>query len=314
MGQHQIQKQILKNFSFEGRQLNSREVWCLKDNSLRPISRSISSVGFFEVDCSKAVDEYIRILENKFKESLCRFGQGHFSRTDVGRETYDFIAMHYVRSQAYRIQVKHVVDECRRNSRLTKQQARAEYDRLTSHQEVAVFSDLVDSVSRTLTHYVMYPVMMTGSLSFVTSDKILYAGTIESGQRETFVWFPLSPTTGLCLKSEGYAGQILGPVVEVNRTLGRISFAKSFEAPLLQCQKPQPQEGRPESFNALNGLMLPGSTELFAFNCEALDSTLRSAEHSTGYLYEPPADCSLNNVANPIPRRVERNRTLAGDE
>ena len=293
MGQHRIQKQILKNFSFEGSQLNSREVWYLKVDRLKPSSRSIKGVGFFEVDCSEAVDEYIRMLENKFKETLCRFGKGDFARNDVGRETYDFIGMHYVRSQAYSLQIAHILDECLRSRRLTELQVQAEFKHLTSHQDVNVFCDLVGSASRTLTHYVMFPLVMAGSGSFVTSDKIIYAGTIESGERETFAWFPLSPTTGVCLKSEGYAGQILGPVVKVNRSLGRISFAKSHEAPLLRCQKPLPQERGSEFFDALNGLMVAGSAELFANNCRALDSTLRSLEQSTGYLYQPPLDCSL---------------------
>ena len=293
MGQHRIQKQILKNFSFEGRQLNSREVWCLKASGFEPKARSIGGVGFFEIDCSEEVDEYIRTLENKFKESLSRFGCSELTRTDFGREVYEFIAMHYVRSQAYRIQIEHVVRECRRNSGLTQPQAEAEYKRLTSHQDVAVFRNLVDCASRTLTHYVMYPVVIKGSLSFVTSDKIMYAGGIESEQLETFVWFPLSPSTGLSLKSEGHAGQILGPNLEVNPSLGRMRFAKSPEALILRCQKPSPQEGSSEFVDALNGLMVHGSRELYAVNRSAVDSTLRSAEHPSGYQYQPIPDNKL---------------------
>ena len=59
MGQHQIQRQILRNFSFEGRQPNSREVWFLTTSGYQPISRSVDRVGLFEVDCSEDVDRYI---------------------------------------------------------------------------------------------------------------------------------------------------------------------------------------------------------------------------------------------------------------
>ena len=109
------------------------------------------------------------------------------------------------------------------------------------------FLDLVDSASRTLTNYVLYPQLITGPWPFVTSDKIMCASTVESEQRETFVWFPISPSVGLCLMSDGHAGQILGPVVEVNRQSKRVGFAKSPEARWLRCQAPSPQRGSEES-------------------------------------------------------------------
>ena len=136
----------------------------------------------------------------------------------------------------------------------------------------------------------MYPVVIKGSLSFVTSDKIMYAGGIESEQLETFVWFPLSPSTGLSLKSEGHAGQIMGPIVEVNPSLGRIRFAKSPEALILRCQKPSPQEGNSGFVDALNGLMIHGSTQLYAVDRSAVDSAFRSAQHPSGYRYQPISD------------------------
>ena len=102
MGQHRIQKQILRNLSFGGRQSNSRETWYLRTVGSRPTEHSIRSVGVFKVDCSEDVDDYITDLEEGFKDSLRRFSHGNFTKTDVGREIYDFIAMHYVRS-------KHVV-------------------------------------------------------------------------------------------------------------------------------------------------------------------------------------------------------------
>ena len=55
-------------------------------------------------------------------------------------ETYDFIGMHYVRSQAYSLQIAHILDECLRRRQLTELQVQAEYKRLTSHQDVAVFA------------------------------------------------------------------------------------------------------------------------------------------------------------------------------
>ena len=109
MGQHRIQKQILRNFSFGGRQPNSRETWYLNTYSYRPAERSIRGVGVFKVDCSKGVDEYITDLENGFKDTLRRFSRRDFTKADIGREIYDFIAMHYVRSQACRLQVEYVV-------------------------------------------------------------------------------------------------------------------------------------------------------------------------------------------------------------
>ena len=285
MGQHRMQKQLLRNFSFEGRQLNSREVWRLKTDGYRPESRSISRVGFFEVDCSESVDGYITDLEDRFKESLHRFSVG-FTRTDVGREVYDFIAMHYVRSHACRLQIKYVTDALTRNSRLTQAQAKAEYERLTSHQDVSVFHELVDGVSRTLTHCVLYPVVLTGPWSFVTSDKIMYVSVVDSDQREIFVWFPLSPSTGLCVMSDGPTGQILGPAV-IDRQSDLISFHKLPEAPLLRCQKPSPQEGSANFVNTVNGFMIKGSTELYAAERAAIDSSLRTVEQPTGYRHQP---------------------------
>ena len=287
MGQHQIQRQILRNFSFEGRQPNSRETWLLTTSGYQPISGSVYRVGFFEVDCSEDVDYYITDLENGFKDSLQRFSRGAFTKADVGREVYDFIAMHYVRSQACRLQIEHVVNKCRQDSRLTQQEAEAELHRLASHQDAAVFRDLVDSASRTLTHYMLYPLVLTGPWPFVTSDKIMCASTVESEQRETFVWFPISPSVGLCLMSDDHAGQILGPIVEVNGQSRRIGFAKLPEAQWLRCQAPSPQEGSEEFVNTLNRMMVQGSAELFASDRDAIDSALRIAELPTGYRYQP---------------------------
>ncbi len=286
MGQHRIQRQILSNFSFEGRQMNSRVTWHLRKNSYRPEPRSIYGVGFFEVACSDSVDQYITDLENGFKETLDRFSHGKFAKADVGRETYDFIAMHYVRSQACRIQIEHMVRECWRASLLTQPQAEEEYRRLTSHQDLEIFGDLVDSVSPILTHYVLRPLLMTGPWSFMTSDKIIYAGQVESKQREIFVWFPLAPSIGLSLTSESPMGQILGPI-EVNRSVGRISFIKIPEASLLRCQEPSHQEVREEVITAFNELMIHASSELYAGSCLAIDSTLRASNGSRGYRYKP---------------------------
>ena len=287
MGQHQIQKQILRNFSFKGQQPNSRETWFLTTRGHQPISRSVDRVGFFRVDCSEDVDDYITDLENRFKDSLRQFSHGDFTKANVGREIYDFIAMHYVRSAAYLLQIEHVVARCLEDSGLTLEEASAELRRLASHQDAAVFRDLVDSVSRTLTHYVLYPLLITGPWLFVTSDKIMCASTVESERRETFVWFPISSSIGLCLMSDGYTGQILGPVVEVNRQSKRISFAKLPEAGLLRCQAPSPQKGSEEFVNTLNGMIVKGSTELYAADRNSMDSALRMAELPNGYRYQP---------------------------
>ena len=293
MGQHRIQRQILRNFSFGGRQPNSRETWHLNKSSYCPTERSIRGVGVFSVDCSEDVDDYITNLENGFKDSLRRFSQGDFTKADVGREIYDFIAMHYVRSQACRMQIAYVVGKCGQTSGLTQQQAETELHRLTSHQDLGVFRDLVDSASRTLTHYLLCPLVMTGAGSFLTSDKIMCASTAESEQRETFVWFPLAPSIGLCLMSDGHAGQILGPIVEVDCQFGRISFAKSPEAPWLRCQAPSPQEGGEEFVKTLNRMMIEGSTEVFAVDRDAMELALQTAEFPTGYRYRPTAEARL---------------------
>ena len=195
--------------------------------------------------------------------------------------------MHYVRSQACRLQIEHVVNKFRQDSRLTQQEAEAELHRLASHHDVAVFRDLVDSTSRTLTHYTLYPLLITGPWPFVTSDKIMCASTVESEQRETVVWFPISPSVGFCLMSDGHAGQILGPIVEVNSQSRRISFAKVPEAHSLRCQVPSPQEGSEEFANTLNRMMVQGSAKLFASDRDAMDSALRTAELPTGYGYQP---------------------------
>ena len=290
VGQHQIQKQILRNFSVEGRQPNSRVTWYLSTEGYQPAKRSIGKVGYFEVGCSEAVDRYITEREDRFKHSLKRFSHGHFDRADVGREIYEFIAMHYVRSQACRLQIEFIVDNCRQRSGLTQQQTEAERYRLSSHQDVEVFSNLVDNASSTLTHYLLCPLVMTGPHVFLTSDKIMCASTVESDERETFVWFPIAPSIGLCLLSNDYAGQILGPIVEVHHQFGQIRFAKSPDAPWLRCQAPSPQEGNEEFVNTLNRMMIEGSTELYAADRNAIDSALRTAELPIGYQYQPPPD------------------------
>ena len=133
MGQHRVQRQILRSLSFDGRQLNSRETWWLNTGSYQPVRRSTNRVGFFEVNCYEDVDRYIAERETTFKEPLRRFSQAEFTRMDVGRELYDFIAIHYVRSRACRRQIEHLVSECKRTSRLTKLQADMEINRLTSY-------------------------------------------------------------------------------------------------------------------------------------------------------------------------------------
>ena len=288
MGQHRIQKQILRNFSFEGRQRNSRETWCLMADGYRPASRSIGRVGFFEVDCSEEVDEYITGLEGLFKETIRRFSHGEFAGADVGRPLYDFIAMHYVRSQACRLQIRHVVDEFSKNELLNQTQAEAEFNRLTSYQDLAIFDDLVDSVSRMLTHFVIHPILTLSPWSFVTSDKVMYVGVRDSGPRQTFIWFPLSPSTGLALISDGHAGQILGPL-RMYRQYGRVEFAKVAEAEVLRSREPSPQQVPEETVDILNGMMVQGSTQLYAAGLDAIESAVRSSEEPTGYRYQPAA-------------------------
>ena len=159
-----------------------------------------------------------------------------------------------------------------------------------------MLEDLVDGVARTLTHYVLYPVVFTGPWSFVTSDKIMYAGMAESDEQETFVWFPLSPSTGLALVSDGHAGQILGPDTLVNRRLGRIIFEKMPEAPILRCQPPEPTEGNEHFVNLVNGMMVQGSTQLYAADPTDIDAALRCANPPTGYRYQPtpPSTCATD--------------------
>ena len=287
MRQHQTQRQILRNFSFEGRQPNSLDTWWLKTSGYRPAQRSVNRVGLFEVDCSEDVDDYITALEDRFKEPLERFGRGVFVKTDFGRAVYDFIAMHYVRSRAFRRQIEHIVGVARRDLGLASPDAEAEYKRLTAHQDVEIFRGFVDRVAFVLTHFMLYPVVITNPSSFVTSDKIIYSGMVESRQRETVVWFPLSPTTGLFLNSEVHVGQIMGPRIEVDRWRGRITFVPEPEAPLLRCQQLSPQEVSLEFIDDLNGKMVQGSKELYAAQRCHIDSALRNAQLPTGYQYRP---------------------------
>ena len=144
----------------------------------------------------------------------------------------------------------------------------------------------MDGVSRTLTSYVMYPAVITGPWTFLTSDKIMYAGMVESDERETMVWFPISPSTGLFLMSDGHAGQILGPRILVDQLLGRITFVKLPEAPILRCQPPNPTEGSAEFANLWNGMMVRGSTQLYAANRADIDAALRNAGPPTRYRYQ----------------------------
>ena len=284
MGQHQVQRQLLRNFSFAGRQPNSRETWSLKVDSRRPISRSVNSVGFFEVDCSEEVDSYITKCEDKFKDLLRRFSEGTFTRGDAGRDLYDFIAMHYVRSQACRQQLQHMVDECHQSARFTEAQADLEYKRLASHQDTAVFEDMVDSVSRVLTHYIVCPVVIDRPWQFLTSDKIVCAALAAGHQSTTIVWFPISPSIGLYLDAEDFSGQILGPT-GTDRTAGRILFGKIPEAQLLRFQVPSAQEGTEEFVTTLNTLMIEGSTALYAADRGAMDSALQNTKQPTAYTY-----------------------------
>ena len=298
MGQHRIQRQILQNFSFQGRQGSSRETWWLGKNSFKPQPCSIDRVGFFEVGCAEQVDQYITDLENGFKDKLSRFSHGEFGKKDVGRDTYDLIAMHYVRSQACRHQIEHMVRECWRRDILTQPQAEEEYQRLTSHQDLQVFRSLVDSVASTLTHYLMTPILINSSSQFLTSNKIIYAGQVESEERQNLVWFPMSPSIGLALISDNRTGQILGPT-EINRRFGRISFVKIPEASWLRCQEPSHQDVSTEVVKTYNDLLIRGSTELYAVNSFSIDSALQHTDEPTGYRFNPTREngAARNSVA-----------------
>ena len=46
----------------------------------------------------------------------------------------------------------------------------------------------------------------------------------------------------------------------------------------------------PEFVNTLNGMMIEGSTELYAADRNAMDSALRTAELHTEYQYHPTVD------------------------
>ena len=294
MGQHRIQRQILQSFSFQGPQKGSRQTWWLGKKTFKPQPHSINGVGFFEVGCAKQVDQYITDLENEFKDKLSRFSRGEFTQEDVGRETYNLIAMHYVRSQACRIEIEHMVREHRIRGLLKYPEAEGEYQRLASHQDLQVFQSLVNSVASTLTHYLMTPMLINSTSQFLTSDKIVYAGQIPSEQRQNFVWFPMSPSVGLALISDNHTGQILGPT-EVKQRSGRISIAKQQEATTLRCQKPSPQDVTTEAVNAYNELMVRGSTELYAIDCSSIDSALQLADDPTGYSYVPSSKNSRTN-------------------
>ena len=287
MGQHRVQRQILQNFSFEGRQRNARDTWWLSIGSHQPTARSIRRIGFFEVDCSKAVDDYITNLENQFKDIVQRFGDGDFRQEDVGRETYNFIAMHYVRSLAFRRQIQYVVENLWSQGQLSQPQGEDAYKLLTAYRDVNLFDRLVNQVSAVLTNYMLHPIVNTGARSFVTSDKIMYASRIETDEKETVVWFPLSPSTGLFLKSDGHVGQLLGPFVHADPQSGRVTFLEVPEAPWLRCQEPIPHDVEDPFVNTVNGMMVQASKELYAKDRTELDIALKYAMTPTGFNYAP---------------------------
>ena len=289
MGQHQTQRQLLYNFSFPGSQGNSRETWWLDKSGYRPGKRSIRNIGIFEVACSEEVDKYITARENKFADALRKFGRGEFTSTDAGRDVYDFVALHYVRSEGFRLQIRYLVEQCASDSRLTREQATAEYGRLTSHQDVETFGALVDSVASVLTHYVLYPVILTGPNSFITSNKIMNAAKAPTLEAETVVWFPVAPNMGLWIMSDDLAGQILGPMA-IDGQRGRIDPIEHPESPILRCQEPSPQTGSVDFVNTLNGMMVPGSQELYGLNRADIDSALHNADRPAGYRYVPTKD------------------------
>ena len=287
MGQHRIQRQILQNFSFAGRQGNSRHVWWLSTIGYQPTERPIGRVGFFSVNCSEAVDDYITDLEDEFKNIVHRFGDGNFRPEDVERPTYNFIAMHYVRSLGFRRQIEYVIRECWSQGLLSQPLGEAEYKRLTAHQDVGLFDYLVDRVARVLTNYTLYPIANTGARSFVASDKIMYAGLVESAEQKTIVWFPLSSSVGLFLESDGHVGQILGPFVSVDRRSGRVNFDEVPEAAWLRCQEPTPHEVDDAFFDTVNGLMVQGSKELFSLDRIEIDAALKNAMKPSRFQYTP---------------------------
>ena len=243
-------------------------------------------MGVFNVACSSRVDDYITNLENQLKDKLSLFSRGEFPKTDVGRDTYDLIAMHYVRSQGCRHQIEYMVRECWFNGVLSQPKAEEECQRLTSHQDLRTFRSLVNSVASTLTHYLMTPIIINSSCQFLTSDKIIYVGQAESNERQNLVWFPLSPSIGLALISDNRTGQILGPIAFDPR-FGQISFTGVPEAPLLRCQEPTPQDVSDEVVDTYNELMVRGSTELYATSSFTIDSALRHTNGPTGYRYSP---------------------------
>ena len=287
LGQHRIQRQILHNFSFAGHQPNSRNIWCLNTTGYRPSQHSSRRVGLFEDNCSRSVDDYITDVEDRFKNILPRWSHGEFEKADFGRDVYDFIALHYVRSLAFRQQIHYIVDTVCRETGLSYPYGEAEFKRLTSHQVVDVFRGFVDRVASALTHFLLCPIMITNSPAFVTSDKIIYAGMVESKERETVVWFPLSATAGLFLTSEVNVGQILGPRVLVDHQIGQLVFLPEPEEGLLRCQSPSPQEVDVAFVNTLNAMMVRGSKELYAANQSDIDWALRNAGLPTGYQYQP---------------------------
>lgn len=300
LGQHRIQRQILLNFSFRGRQPKARNVWCLQAEGYEPAQRSIRNVGFFEVSCSPDVDSYIKLLENRFKDYLPRLSSGSFNRADVGRELYDFLAVHYVRSLGCRSQIQHMVGEFWRNSMLSQPQAELEYVRLSSYQDIRVFQQLVASVASVLTHYLVAPVVINGSRPFITANKVMNAAVVESENRQTLVWFPLSPSTGMLLESPANGKQLLGPFA-VDRRLGRVTPAKVRESPLLLCKEPVPEDGSEAFFNVLNGMMVRGSTEIYAADRSLIDAALQSPEGPTGFRYKALADCGVDGAPDRFP-------------
>ncbi len=115
----------------------------------------------------------------------------------------------------------------------------------------------------------------------------MYAGRIESETQETIVWFPLSLSAGLCLKSHGHVGQILGPFASVDRNSGRVNFDAVREAPRLRCKEPTPHDVSDAFFDTVNGNMVQGSRELYSADRNEIDAALKNAMRPSGFKYDP---------------------------
>ncbi len=262
-------------FSFEGDR-GEPQTWFLGRRNRRPHRRPIDQVGFFEFDGAREIDNYIAGAQRGLESVVSSVVGGREPASGDWDAIIDYVAVHFVRSQARAVQIQLELNRLLADSAITPTQAQDQFDRLRTNRDVDLFRRLVECAAASFSQCLSVMVVASGQRGFITSEKVIHTtfdpdevGRVANHQ----VWMPFAPSVGMLLRADGPADPILR--LAPGRA-GALEVSGLPRAPQIK-GAPKPLEMDDAQADALNGLMLAGARRLFATDPQDIDAAIRFA-------------------------------------